>query len=93
MSTSDRKLFMHKADQDRDWPEPVKRAFIEFCQLADQHEFNVLCAVGFPMKDARAGQLRLNSFFSPRASGNPDLSGMCDDIAELFEKMSLRLKQ
>ena len=80
-------------DKDIEWPRPVKDAFIRFCAVANQHDFDVLCAVGFNMANAKAGQVCITSFFSPRASSNPHQTEMLQDISNLFRASVERSKQ
>jgi hypothetical protein len=72
--------------ENTEWPEPVKRAFLALCLIADEHDFSILCAIGFNRPLSRGGEHHLGAFFSPRASTNPHRREMCQDMAELFRK-------
>jgi len=87
------KLIVQTGDEATEWPEPVRRAFVEMCLIADAHHFDVICAVGFDFKSAKGGDVRMGAFFSPRASSNPHRAEMCDDIRRLFEKIVERSTQ
>jgi hypothetical protein len=78
---------------DQEWPRAAKEAFLRLCEIADDHAFSVLCAVGFNRHSARTGNLCMTSFFSPRASLNPHQVEMLEDIAELFRRSVERSKQ
>ncbi len=61
---SESKIIVENGADTKDWPEPVKRAFLNLCWLADQYDFSVLCAVGLNRVQAAAGDIKLESFFS-----------------------------
>jgi hypothetical protein len=87
---SGEKLIVQTGDQESDWPEPVRRAFIHLCLLADEHGFDMICGIGFDLEKAKRGSVHLSAFFSPRASTNPHRTEMCEDIRHLFEQIVKR---
>lgn len=90
---SEGKLVVQTGLDNSEWPDPVKRAFIKLCLIADEHHFDIMCAVGFNIERAKAGDFHLGAFFSPRASGNLHRAELATDIAELFQKIAERSKQ
>lgn len=90
---SERGFSVENGADNKDWPEPVKRAFLALCFVADQNDFSVLCAVGFNRTLAQAGEIKLEAFFSPRASTNPHRVEMLKDMVELFQKSVERSTQ
>jgi len=90
---SENQLIITNMAESEEWPTEVKKAFLAFALFADQHGFNVMCAVGMNMRLQSKAQYRLSCSFSPRASSNPHRVEMCADIAEMFHKMSERSKQ
>lgn len=90
---SEGKLIIQRGDEASEWPEPVRRAFVQLCLLAEKYNFNIMCAVGFDVVLAKRGEFHLGTFFSPRASSNPHRAELATDIAALFEKIAERSKQ
>jgi hypothetical protein len=86
-------LSVQNGADNQDWPEPVKREFLKLHFLAREYGFDVVCAVGFNLTRAKAGEAAITAFFSPTASANPHLTEMLTDIAELFTKSAERRKQ
>jgi hypothetical protein len=87
------KLLMTTAGESKDWPEPVKRAFLTFCEIADQNRVSILTAVGINRAKHGEPDFGLTCFFSSRTSSNPHKVEMCEDIAHLFQKIAERFKQ
>ena len=92
MNSGDR-FIATTADKDIEWPQPVKAAFLQFWATAREHDFSVLCAVGFNLANAKAGHTCITSFFSPSASRNPHQAEMLQDISNLFRASVERSKQ
>lgn len=82
------RIEIQSGDQTDEWPEAVKRAFIELTMLAREHNFRVVGALGLNVE-----RERISVFFSPHTSQNPNLADMCDDLSEMFQKMAKRLRQ
>jgi hypothetical protein len=88
------KLIVQRGHQNTEWPKEVGEAFIRFCLFANEHGFDVICAVGFNFEHVGgAGDVPLSTMLSPRASRNPHQAEMLGDIAELFKASSERSKQ
>lgn len=87
------KLIVEMTAESSEWPEPIKEAFFRLCLAATEYDFNVLAIVGLDMKAARAGEVRVSSILSPRASTNPHRGELCEDISRLFHMMAGRSKQ
>ena len=86
--TEESRVKMVRGHDDHEWPREVKEAFVRLTQLADDHDFSVLCALGLNHKERR-----ISAFFSPHTSANPHLANLCDDVSEMFQKMAKRLRQ
>lgn len=71
-----------------DWPDPVKQGFAYLVMKADDCGFSIMGTIALN-RETRT----ISVMFSPRASSNPHLYEMCEDLSEMFEKMAKRLKQ
>jgi hypothetical protein len=88
------KLLVQRGDQNTEWPKEVAEAFIRFCLFANEHGFDVICAVGFNFEHvATGGAVPLSTMLSPRASKNPHQAEMLGDVAELFKASFERVRQ
>ena len=87
------KLVVQRGGDNSEWPRPVGEAFVRFCLFAQEHDFDVICAVGFNLEHAKRGQHALCTMFSPTASTNPQQTEMLAVIVELFEAVLKRSKQ
>jgi hypothetical protein len=87
------KVILQRGIENSEWPTPVGEAFVRFCIFAQQHGFDVICAVGFNLEHAKAGHMALCTMLSPNASANPHQTEMLGDIVELFQASLKRMQQ
>lgn len=83
----DRLVLMH-GDETDEWPDEVKQGFHYLMMKAEDSSLAMIGAIACN-KETRV----ISVMFTPRASSNPHLYQMCEDLRDMFAKMAKRLKQ